>query len=227
MKYENITKGRFIIRENRFIAKVDINGSTEICHVRNTGRCRELLVKDAEVYLEPSSDAKRRTRYSLVAVKKGERLINMDSGAPNKAVEEALKQGRLFKDITFIKRECVYKDSRFDFYIEQGDIRTFIEVKGVTLEKDNVVSFPDAPSVRAVKHVNELIEAVKEGYGACLLFVIQMENVDHFTPNAENHREFALALKKAREEGVDIMAVDCAVGADEMVIGKDVDIILQ
>lgn len=227
MRYENIVRGRFIVRENRFIAQVEINGKTEICHVKNTGRCRELLVKGAEVFLEPSKDPKRRTKYSLVAVNKNGRLINMDSQAPNKAAEEALREGRLFENITFFKRECIYKDSRFDFYIEQGEVRIFIEVKGVTLENHNVVSFPDAPSERAVKHVNELVEAVKEGYRAYVLFVVQMKDVDYFTPNAQNHEEFALALKNASQNGVNILAYDCDVKENEMKLRDRVKVILQ
>ncbi len=226
MKYKNIVRGKFILRENRFIARVEIDGKTEVCHVKNTGRCKELLINGAEVFLEPSDDPKRRTKYSLVAVNKKGRLINMDSQAPNKAVEEALREGRLFENITFLKRECTYRDSRFDFYIEQGHIKTFIEVKGVTLENNNVVSFPDAPSERAVKHVNELVKAVEEGYKACVLFVVQMRDVDYFTPNVENHREFALALKKAAENGVNILAYDCNVSENEMTLNDKVKVVL-
>ncbi len=226
MRYENIVKGKFIFRENRFIAQVEIDGKTEICHVRNTGRCKELLVKGAEVYLEPSSDKKRKTKYSLVAVNKKGRLINMDSQAPNKAAEEAIDKGIIFKNATFVKREFKYKNSRFDFYVEQGDVKTFVEVKGVTLENNNVVSFPDAPSERAVKHVNELMNALEHGYNACILFVVQMKDVDHFTPNSENHREFALALKKAYEQGVRIMAYDCFVTENEMTLRDSVRVVV-
>lgn len=226
MRYENIVRGRFILRENRFIARVDIDGKTEVCHVKNTGRCKELLVKDAEVFLEPSKDPNRKTKYSLVAVNKKGRLINMDSQAPNKAVEEALKAGKIFENVTFLKRECKYKDSRFDFYIEQGDIRTFIEVKGVTLENNNIVSFPDAPSERAVKHVNELAEAVKEGFKACILFVVQMKDIEYFTPNEKNHKEFALALKNAYKNGVDIIAYDCSVSECEMILRDRIRVVL-
>ncbi len=226
MKYRNIVRGKFILRENRFIAQVEIDGKREICHVRNTGRCRELLVKGAEVYLEPSGDNKRRTKFSLVTVNKNGRLINMDSQAPNKVVEEALREGRLFENITFIKRECQYGDSRFDFYIEQGNIKTFIEVKGVTLENNNVVSFPDAPSERAVKHINELSKAVEEGYNACIIFVVQMKDVNYFTPNSETHREFALALKNAEKAGVKIMAYDCNITENEMTLADKVRVVL-
>ncbi len=226
MKYNNIVKGKFIVRENRFIAQVEIGGNTEICHVRNTGRCRELLVKGAEVYLEPAKASGRRTKYSLVTVNKNGRLINMDSQAPNKVVEEALREGKLFDNVTFIKRECKYKDSRFDFYIEQGNVKTFIEVKGVTLENNNVVSFPDAPSERAVKHLRELMKALEEGYKACILFLVQMKDPKYFTPNAENHREFALALKEAKYKGVDIMAYDCFVSENEIILKDNVNIIL-
>lgn len=226
MIYEDIVKGKFIVRENRFIAQVEIDGNIEICHVRNTGRCRELLVKGAEVYLELGKASNRRTKYSLVAVNKKGRLINMDSQAPNKVVEEALREGKLFENVTFIKRECRYKDSRFDFYIEQRNVKTFIEVKGVTLENNNVVSFPDAPSERAVKHLRELMEAVEEGYRACIFFVVQMKNADYFTPNAENHREFALTLKEAEEKGVDIMAYDCFVSENEIALRDKVRVVI-
>ena len=187
MKYYHITEGRFISRPNRFIAYVDIGGEIEKVHVKNTGRCKELLTDHAVVYLDKSEKEERSTAYDLVAVQKEERMINMDSNAPNKAVHEWILKKELFPDLEGVYPERSYKNSRFDFYVETKEEKIFIEVKGVTLEKNNVAYFPDAPSQRAVKHAEELIEAVKEGYGAYIIFVIQMEGIDFFTPNVETH----------------------------------------
>lgn len=227
MKYENIVRGRFLSRPNRFIAYVDIEGQTEKVHVKNTGRCKELLTDRAEVYLEKSNNPERSTAYDLVAVKKGNRIVNMDSQAPNKAVEEWLQKRELFPDALIIKPETTYKNSRFDFYVETGEEKIFIEVKGVTLEQENVVLFPDAPSERAVKHVNELAEAVKDGYRAYVLLVIQMKGVKYFTPNRDTHPAFAKALKDAREAGVEVLAYDCLVEPDSMVIHAPVPVRLS
>ena len=202
MKYSNIVKGTFIKRDNRFIAQVNINGNVEVCHVKNTGRCRELLVKGAEVFLEPSTNPERKTKFSLVVVNKNGRLVNMDSQAPNKVVEEAILNGLIFDNVTYLKREFRYCKSRFDFYMEQGSVKSFIEVKGVTLENNNVVSFPDAPSERAVKHLDELKKSINDGYNAY----------------AENHKEFADKLKEVSSAGVNILAYDCNVKADELVL---------
>lgn len=226
MKYTNIKKGRFENRPNRFIAYVDIEGKREKVHVKNTGRCRELLIGGAEVYLEPGVNPERSTAYDLVAVKKGERLINMDSQAPNKMVGEWLLKGELFPDITLVRPEAVYGSSRFDFYIETEKEKIFLEVKGVTLEQDDVVLFPDAPSQRAVKHVHELVQAVKEGYQAYLLMVIQMQGVRYFTPNRETHPAFADALAEAERAGVKILAYDCVVTEDGCVIHAPVPVCL-
>lgn len=227
MKYADITEGRFISRPNRFIAYVDIQGKTEKVHVKNTGRCRELLLEQAPVYLEKSGNRERSTAYDLVAVQKGTRLINMDSNAPNQAVGEWLRRKELFPGLTFIQAEKTYKNSRFDFYVETAETKAYLEVKGVTLERDNTAYFPDAPSERAVKHVEELIEAVKEGYEAYLVFVIQMKGIHGFSPNAETHPAFADTLKKAAEAGVNILAYDCLVTADGMEIGSRVPVILS
>ena len=218
MKYENIVKGKFIRRDNRFIAQVEINGTVETCHVKNTGRCRELLTEGAEVYLEPSTKPERKTKFSLVTVDKGGRLVNMDSQAPNKVVEEAIEKGWLFEGITYHRREYTYVNSRFDFYIERGEEKAFVEVKGVTLENDNVVSFPDAPSERAVKHLDELYKAVCEGYKAYVIFVVQMSDVDYFVPNETNHKAFADKLKEVSKKGVNILAYDCKVTENELVM---------
>ena len=227
MKYENIYKGQFLSRPNRFIAYVDIDGKREKVHVKNTGRCRELLTDHAEVYLEKSDNPKRSTVFDLVAVRKGHRIINMDSQAPNKAVEEWLKQGGLFADVQTVRPETTYGSSRFDFYVETAEEKIFIEVKGVTLEKEDVVLFPDAPSERALKHVKELSDAVKQGYKSYILLVVQMEGVKYFIPNRETQPEFAEALLEARKAGVQILAYDCHVTADTMKINKPVSVRLS
>lgn len=227
MKYTQITEGRFLSRPNRFIAYVDMGGRTEKVHVKNTGRCRELLVEDAVVYLEKGVSPGRSTGYDLVAVKKGDRMINMDSNAPNKAVGEWLLKKELFPSLTNIRAEKTYKTSRFDFYVETEEDKIFLEVKGVTLEREGGAYFPDAPSGRAVKHVEELAEAVKEGYKAYVLFVIQMKGVDFFAPNVETHPAFAEALENARKAGVEILAYDCTVTEESMEIGNPVPVRLQ
>ena len=227
MKYNNIWEGQFESRPNRFIAYVNMDGKSEKVHVKNTGRCRELLTDYATVFLNKSDNPQRSTAYDLVAVKKGERIINMDSQAPNKAVEEWLLKGGLFKDVLFVRPETTYRNSRFDFYVETPEDKIFIEVKGVTLEQESVVLFPDAPSERAVKHMNELVEAVKEGYKAYILFVIQMENVNYFTPNRSTHPAFADALLRARQAGVEVLAYDCSVMPDSMTIRQPVPVRLS
>ncbi len=208
MKYAKIKKAKFIERPNRFVAYVSLDGETLACHVKNTGRCRELLVPGAEVYLEESDNPARKYKYSLVTVKKGERLVNMDSQSPNKMVGEWLSKGGLFSDIKLLKAESTYKKSRFDFYCEYGDKKAFIEVKGVTLEREGAVLFPDAPTERGTKHINELIECMSEGYEAYIIFVVQMKNVLYFTPSYDNDPKFSSALKRAAEKGVKIIAVD-------------------
>lgn len=226
MKYENIKEAVFIERPNRFIANVCIDGKEEKVHVKNTGRCRELLLKGCRVFLEESKNNARKTKYSLVAVYKGERLINMDSQIPNYVAEEALKKG-IIKEIgipDFVKREVKYSQSRFDIYYEKDGRKGFIEVKGVTLEKNGEVLFPDAPTERGTKHIKELIKAKKEGYEAAVLFVIQMKDVSFFAPNAETDKDFSQALKNAKEEGVNILAYDCDVKEDEIVLKDKVEV---
>ena len=183
MKYRQIIEGRFLSRPNRFVAYVEIGGRLEKVHVKNTGRCAELLVPGADVYLEKAENEERTTAYDLVAVKKGGCLINMDSNAPNQAVAEWLLKKELFPSLKKIRAEKTYKNSRFDFYVETEDEKIFLEVKGVTLEKDMGAYFPDAPSKRAVKHVEELIDSVKEGYKAYIQYVIQMKGAVFFSPN--------------------------------------------
>ncbi len=229
MEYEQIVMGRFLERPNRFIAYVDIGGKREKVHVKNTGRCRELLQENAQVFLECASNKERSTAYDLVAVKKGERIINMDSQAPNVVVKEWLcnAQNPLFKNVTLIRPETTYKNSRFDFYVECGERKIFIEVKGVTLENDGIVRFPDAPSERAVKHLEELAEAKTEGYEAYVFFVIQMKGVQYFMPNDRTDKKFANALWEARKQGVEVLAYDCVVTERTMEIHAPVPVYLS
>lgn len=222
MEYNNIVKGRFIDRPNRFIANCEINGKTEVCHVKNTGRCKELLVQGTTVYLQKSDNPNRKTQYDLIAVQKGERLINMDSQIVNSVALEYVP--RLFDKIKFIKPEYTYGNSRFDIYIETETDKIFVEVKGVTLESGGVTAFPDAPTVRGVKHLKELQKAVKEGYKAFALFIIQMNDVKYFVPNRKTHPEFADELKKAAENGVNLLAFDCKVTPHSIEIDKRVPI---
>ncbi len=224
MKYDKIKKATFISRPNRFVANVNTDGEEIACHVKNTGRCRELLVSGAEVFLEESDNPERKYKYSLVTVRKGDRLVNMDSQAPNKMVAEWLKGCGLFKDIKLLKAECTYRKSRFDFYCEYGDKKAFIEVKGVTLENDGVVSFPDAPTGRGTKHVNELIDCMSEGYEAYIIFVVQMKDVLYFTPNDSNDPEFSGALRKAADRGVKIIAVDSIVTEESIIINDKIKV---
>ncbi len=226
MKYNNIRAAKFISRPNRFIANIEIDGVREICHVKNTGRCRELLTESADIYVQEFDNSNRKTKYDLISVFKGERLINMDSQVPNKVFHELLLSGRLFSDITLIKPECRYKNSRFDFYVEADNKKIFIEVKGVTLEEDGVVMFPDAPTERGLKHLHELGDSIEEGYEAYVCFIVQMKDVSYFTPNYKTHREFGETLKSIREKGVKIIAFDCEIQKDSIEARDTVDIIL-
>ena len=228
MKYNNVIKGEFISRPNRFIAKVLIDGAEHTVHVKNTGRCKELLIKGATVYLEKSQNPARKTAYDLIAAQKkttnGNILINMDSQIPNAVATEWLKNSDLFPKNTTFKREVFYKNSRFDIYAENENTKAFIEVKGVTLEKDGVAMFPDAPTLRGVKHINELIDAKQNGFDAYIIFIIQMKGVNFFTPNYETHKEFGEALKKAQKSGVKILCLDCNVTSDSISADKFVEI---
>ena len=244
MKYENIVKGKFISRPNRFIAYVEIAGETVKAHVKNTGRLGELLVPGAEVFLEDHAGrmGSRKLRYSLIAVRKDDelsakkqdgvsqgRLVNIDSQAPNKVVKEAMLGGKLLpeglKDVTYYKPEYKYGDSRLDFYAEDScGSKLLGEVKGVTLEENGKARFPDAPTERGVKHIEELIKAVREGYKACIVFVIKMKGVDSFSPNYDTHPEFGEMLACAREEGVEIIARDCIVSENGLILDKNVEI---
>lgn len=216
MKYEGMIEGRFIRRRNRFIAEVAVDGQVETVHVRNTGRLRELFVKDVPVLLEPASNLERKTRYSLICVQKYGQWVNVDSTAPNQVVEEMVREGRLFSDVTYVKREKTFGNSRFDLYVEHGGQKHYIEVKGVTLEVDGTARFPDAPTDRGIKHIRELVEARHQGYRVSIIFVIQMKGVKWFEPNVATHPEFADALREAAASGVEIMAFDCIVTEDSL-----------
>lgn len=224
MEYKNIVKGRFLIRPNRFIAQVEIDGEEHTVHVKNTGRCRELLVPNATVFLEKSDNEKRKTKYDLVAVYKNDILINMDSQAPNKAAEEWLKKGGLIKNPDNVKAEKVFGSSRLDFYAQKGNEKTFIEVKGVTLENKGVARFPDAPTERGTKHLKELINAKNQGFRAVALFVIQMKGCKYFEPNGDTDPVFAKQLREAAKAGVEIIAVDCSVTPHSMTIDKYIEV---
>lgn len=229
MNYKNdIVEGIFLSRPNRFIAHVLIDGIEEVVHVKNTGRCREILREGTKVYLESAGNPNRKTKYSLIAAHKEHRLINIDSQIPNPIVEEALLEGKLnhIKDVTYSKREVTYGKSRFDVYYETDVAKGFIEVKGATLEVDDYVKFPDAPTERGTKHVLEMAEAVKEGYEGTILFLIQMKNVDYFTPNKEMDPKFADALKIASKAGVNIVAYDCIVSGDSLELNEEVPVVI-
>ena len=224
MEYKNTVPGIFISRPNRFIAEVQVGDEIKICHVKNTGRCRELLLPGARVILEHSVAENRKTEYDLVAVYKADMLINIDSQAPNKVFGEWVSSGGFIPNADLIKPECRYGDSRFDFYIEAAGRRAFVEIKGVTLERDGIVMFPDAPTERGVKHIRELMAAVREGYEASVVFVVQMENCSYFTPNRETHPDFADALIEARAAGVGVFAFSCHVTESSLWIAEPVEV---
>ena len=217
MRYENMTPGIFQYRPNRFIAHVEIDGAEEVCHVKNTGRCRELLIPGVRVWCQKSSNPNRKTKFDLITVQKGERLINMDSQAPNIAAAEWLRNGGL-GEITDLKAEVFHGDSRFDFSFIRDGKRCFLEVKGVTLENDGICAFPDAPTDRGVKHLRGLAAAARDGFGAYVLFVIQMPDVKYLHPNDTTDPAFGGALREAAAAGVTILAMDCAVTENEMTI---------
>ena len=224
MRYQSIVEGRFVDRPNRFIARVEVEGQLQIVHVKNTGRCKELLVPGAKVYLEGSSDPKRKTAWDLVAVEKSERLINMDSQAPNRVFGEWVQAGKFLSDVTLLCPERRYGDSRFDFYIEAGGKRHFVEVKGVTLEEGGVVRFPDAPTERGVRHLEELISARDAGYECWICFVIQMSGVTWFEPNDRTHPKFGEVLRRAAQAGVHVLALECRVAWDALEISGTVPV---
>ena len=223
MHYPDMVPGVFLARPNRFIAHVEIDGKTEIVHVKNTGRCRELLPSGAKVWCQKAQNPNRKTKFDLITVQKGDRLINMDSQAPNIAAGEWLRAGGLGK-IENLRSETFHGDSRYDFSFTMDGKPCFLEVKGVTLENDGICAFPDAPTERGAKHLRGLTEAAKEGFGAFVLFVIQMADVKYLHPNDETDPAFGTALREAAENGVTVMAVDCGVSEDTMVIRQRIPV---
>ena len=220
MHYSNCTAGTFLSRPNRFVAQVALDGRTETCHVKNTGRCRELLIPGCRVYLTRSDNPARKTKYDLIAVEKetahGPLLINMDAQAPNHVFEAWAREGRFRPGLTLLRPETVYGASRFDFYWETDTDRGFVEVKGVTLEEDGVARFPDAPTLRGVKHLEELIAARQAGYQAALCFIVQFSGAKYVTPNDTTHPQFGQALRRAAAAGVEVFALGCAVTPDTL-----------
>ena len=225
MKYSQVIPARFLRRPNRFVAQVELEGRECVVHVKNTGRCKELLQPDAKVYLALGGNPARKTAYDLVAVEKNRPdkaplLVNLDSQIPNDVAEEWLPRSGLFSPAVVIRREVTYRSARFDFYLEDGPRKIFLEVKGVTLEHDGVASFPDAPTERGVKHLHELVEARQDGYETFLLFVVQMKEMRSLRPNDVTHPAFGDALREAARNGVKILAMDCLVQPDSLVIDQ-------
>lgn len=224
MQYQTVKEGRFLSRPNRFVAHVLVDGTEEVVHVKNTGRCRELLMPDATVYLADSGNPNRKTRYDLIAVRKGSLLVNMDSQATNKVFGEWAAAGQFRPGLTLLRPETVWGNSRFDFYWEAGDRKGFAEVKGVTLEENGHARFPDAPTLRGVKHLEELVLCRAEGYEATVCFVLQMGDMVDFAPNDVTHPAFGEALRRAAAAGVEVLAMECAVTPDSLVITKPVPV---
>lgn len=224
MKYTSVKVAKFLRRPNRFIAHVILDNKEEIVHVKNTGRCREILQEGTLVILEAAKNTERKTKYSIIAAYKGDVLINIDSQIPNMVVYHGIQEGKIkeFQDITKLSREIVYGNSRFDLYFETKQQRGFIEVKGVTLENDGIAMFPDAPTQRGCKHIYEMIKAVEEGYAGYIFFLIQMKGAKYFTPHVIRDPEFAKALKLANEKGVTILAYDSVVTEDGITIGTPI-----
>lgn len=226
MRYHAVTAGRFLARPNRFIAHVETEEGLQVVHVKNTGRCRELLVPGATVYLERGTNPHRKTALDLIAVEKAGRLVNMDAQAPNKVFAEWAAAGGFRPDVTAVRSEYVYGDSRLDFCLETSRGPHLVEVKGVTLEENGAARFPDAPTERGVKHIRELQRAVESGLDATLFFVVQIENIDSVAPNDETHPAFGAALREAAASGVNVCAYDCAVTPDSLLIRRSVPVIL-
>ena len=226
MRYGRVIEGVFLERPNRFIAYCDIDGNREKVHVKNTGRCKELLVPGAKVYLSVSDNPERSTKWDLIAVRKGDRLVNMDSQVPNDVAAESLRNIPLFSGITEIRREFRYGNSRIDIMASDQRNRYLIEVKGVTLENDGVAMFPDAPTERGAKHLRELISSIDDGYVPCVLFVIQMEDVIRFEPNGVTDPIFSDTLKEAKDSGVNVLAYTCRVTPDSLELSDPVEVLL-
>jgi len=226
MQYANIRPAVFLSRPNRFIAKVEINGQEETVHVKNTGRCRELLIPGRTVWLEEGSNPNRKTRYDLIAVDKAGLLVNMDAQAPNKVFAEWAQDGNFVPGLTLLRPETTWGKSRFDFYWEAGDRKGFVEVKGCTLEEDGFCRFPDAPTERGVKHLNELAACMAEGFEAAVCFVIQMEGMKSFSPNDATHPAFGDALRAAHAAGVQVLALGCTVTPNTLSITHTIPVAL-
>lgn len=227
MQYQAVKKGIFLHRPNRFIAQVEIDGQTETVHVKNTGRCRELLIPGATVCLEESGNPNRKTRFDLIAVEKGDLLINMDAQAPNQVFQEWAESGAFRPELALLRPETTWGKSRFDFYWEGGGKKGFVEVKGVTLEVGGLALFPDAPTERGIKHLEELIACRQEGYEAAVCFVIQMAGMSSFAPNERTHPAFGEALRRARDAGVEVLAYGCRVWPDRLELDAPVPVFLD
>lgn len=228
MKYQNIYEGIFLDRPNRFIANVLINGKKEKVHVKNTGRCKEILVKGTKIYLEKSNNPNRKTRYSLISAYKKNKLINIDSQVPNQVVFEAIEANEIkeLKNVDILKREVTFENSRFDIYFEKNNEKGFVEVKGVTLESNGLSLFPDAPTKRGTKHIKEMIKAIEKGYKGYIFFLVQIKGIKKFTPNTIMDKNFSEALIKASKKGVNILAYNSIVEKDSIKIGKEVEILI-
>ncbi|NLB90562.1 MAG: DNA/RNA nuclease SfsA [Clostridiales bacterium] len=227
MKYHHIEQGIFVSRPNRFIAKVLLHGEETLCHVKNTGRCKEILIPGVKVLVDKATNPNRKTGYDLIGAYKEKMLINIDSQAPNQVVEEWLKEGRMFPNFQKMKREVSYGHSRFDFWIkDQNGQEHFMEVKGVTLEKHAMAFFPDAPTLRGIKHIEQLVQAQEKGYQSHLFFVIQLKGVEGFSPNDETHQAFGETLRWAAKQGVSIYVKDCMVTENTLAIDQDVPLLL-
>ena len=224
MQYQKILPGIFLSRPNRFVARVEVDGAEAVCHVKNTGRCRELLVPGARIYLEACGKPGRKTDFDLIAVEKGERLINMDAQAPNRVFGEWAQAGRFIPGLTLLRPETTFGGSRFDFYWETASDRGFVEVKGVTLEEDGVVRFPDAPTLRGVKHLEELAAARQAGYQAALGFIVQLAGAKYVQPNDVTHPQFGQALRQAAAAGVEVFALGCSVTPDSLTAADPVPV---
>jgi len=227
MKYNNIEKGRFISRPNRFIANLLVDDKIVKAHVKNTGRCKELLVEGATAYLQHHNNENRKTEWTLISVEKGDRLVNIDSMTPNRLMLEWIQTGNFLRNVEVIRPEFTFGNSRIDFFVKTASEKVLIEVKGVTLEENNVAMFPDAPTERGLKHIEELCRSLYEGFKAYIIFIIQMQGVRCFTPNDRTHKAFADLLRLAGENGVEILAVDCDVGRDYICIKDEVPVDLK
>ncbi len=226
MKYGTVFSGRFVARPNRFVALVEVGQEEVVCHVKNTGRCKELLIPGVEVYVEQAENLNRKTKYDLIAVKKGDLLINMDAQAPNKVFGEWVRGGSFVADCTGVKAEAVYGDSRLDFCVQTPRGRHWVEVKGVTLESDGHACFPDAPTERGVRHIQHLQSLVEAGEEATIAFVVQMEGMTDMAPNDETHPAFGQALRQAAKAGVHVRAWCCHVTPETLVLGSEIPVLL-